>query len=210
MAEPEQATGWWQLMRQNFKWKQFFIGALVPIAVFYIFHRLGRPLTGAMLAAGWGVGLSVVTHLILKEINLFAILSIPFAIIQMGGVIATRDPDFFLIWPAVVKTIWAVVFFGSLLISRPLILVFAEAMGAIPRSEDADEFRKSDQFRPIWNTVTAVWGATELTAALLLVVSLKLLPLEPFLFIRTALSLPLTAALITFSFWYPVWYFRRS
>lgn len=43
-------------MRQNFPWRQFIIGALLPIVVFYIFYRLDKPLTGALLAAGWGTG----------------------------------------------------------------------------------------------------------------------------------------------------------
>jgi hypothetical protein len=210
MADPEQAPTWWQLMRQNFKWKQFILGALIPITLFYIFYRLDRPLTGALLAAGWGIGLSVVTRLFLKEINLFAVLSIPFAIIQMGGVIATRDPDFFLVWPAIVKVVWGLIFLGSLLFSRPLILVFAETMGAIPKTQDADEFRKSNEFRPIWIILTAVWGITQLASAVLVVAAMVWLPMEPFLIVRTALSLPLTAVLITFSFWFPIWYFRRS
>lgn len=210
MAEVEQVPGWWQLMRQNFKWKQFVIGALIPITGFYILHSLGRPLTGAILAACWGLALSAVSHLFLKKVNFFALLAIPFAVMQLAGVYATRDPDFFLVWPAVGKTIWASAFLGSLLFSHPLIQILAEAMGGIPESETIDDLKSSGQFRRVWAIITTVWGVTFLVAALVLVACLKLLPLEPFLVVRTVLGPPLTAALIAFSFWFPVWYFKRS
>jgi hypothetical protein len=56
MTNQKQPQTWWHLMRQNFPWRQFIIGALLPIVVFYIFYRLDKPLTGALLAAGWGTG----------------------------------------------------------------------------------------------------------------------------------------------------------
>ena len=83
-------------------------------------------------------------------------------------------------------------------------------MGAIPKTKDADEFRASNEFRPIWIFLTAVWGVAQLVSAALLVIAMIWLPMEPFLLVRTALGIPLTAVLITFSFWFPVWYFRRS
>lgn len=210
MSEQDQIPNWWEMMLQNFKWKQFIVGAMIPIITFYVFHRLGEPLTGALLAIGWGIGLTAVTHLVLKNVNAFAILSIPLATLQMGGIIATRNPDIFLIWPAVGKTIWGLAFLGSLVVSRPLILVLAEAMGMIPKTEAVDEFRKSDLATPVWNILTGVWGTVMLTSALIVVISFFWLPLEPHLFILTVTGLPLLAALFTFNFWFPVWYVRRS
>jgi hypothetical protein len=41
-----------QLSGANFPYRQVILGALVPISIFYVFHRDEQPLTGAMLAIG--------------------------------------------------------------------------------------------------------------------------------------------------------------
>jgi len=41
-----------QISGANFPYRQFILGALVPISFFYVFHRFERPLTGALLAIG--------------------------------------------------------------------------------------------------------------------------------------------------------------
>jgi hypothetical protein len=197
-------------MRQRFPWKQFLIGALIPTVIFYLFHHFDKPLTGAFLAAGWGVVVVAITHLVFKEINLFAALSIPLNLIEFVGVIITLDPRFYLATAAIDHTLWGLTFLGSLVFSRPLILIFAEAVGGIPKSQELGEFGKSDEFRSAWVILTIVWGMTHLIAAILLVASQIWLPLEIFLIIRTAFSTPLLAVLIAFSFWFPRWYWNRA
>ena len=51
-----------QLSGANFPYRQFILGALAPISFFYVFHRFGRPLTGATLAILWSLGLLVITY----------------------------------------------------------------------------------------------------------------------------------------------------
>ena len=38
------------------------LGALVPISFFYVFHRFEQPLAGALLAIGWSVKPSWMSH----------------------------------------------------------------------------------------------------------------------------------------------------
>jgi len=197
-------------MRQHFPWKQFIIGALIPIVIFYLFHRFDKPLIGALLAAGWGVGVVATTHLIFKKINLFAALSIPLTLVELVGIIITLNPEFYLATAAIDHTLWGLIFLGSLVFPRPLILIFAEVMGGIPKSEELGEFGKSEKFQFAWIILTIIWGIVHLIAAVLLVLSQIWLPLEIFLFMRAAFSTPLLAVLVALSFWFPRWYWNRS
>ena len=210
MTDQQPPQNLWYLMRQNFPWRQFITGALIPIVIFYIFYRFGKPLTGALLAAGWGVGVAAITHLLFKKINLFAALSVPFTLIELVGTIVTLNPKFYLATSAIEHTLWGLIYLGSLLFSRPLILIFAEAMGATPKSKESIELGCAKLYRSAWAILTGIWGIVYLIAAILLIASQIWLPLESFLIIRTAFGIPKIALLLTFSFWFPGWYWNRS
>ena len=45
---------------RNFPLRRFVVGALIPVVIFYMLQRLGQPLTGALLAGGWGLGVVLV------------------------------------------------------------------------------------------------------------------------------------------------------
>jgi len=210
MKNQNQSETWWYSMRRRFPWKQFIIGGLIPIGIFYLFHRFEKPLIGALLAAGWAVAVAAITHLAFKKINLFAVLSIPLTLIEIVGIIVTLNPDFYLATAAIDHTLWGLIFLGSLGFSRPLILVFAEAMGEIPKSQELGEFRQSEEFQSAWVILTIIWAIVHLIAAVFLMVSQIWLPLEIFLIMRTAFSTPLLAVLVAFSFWFPRWYWNRS
>ena len=206
----EMSKSLWLLMKENFPLKQFLIGALVPILLFYSFHRVDEALLGAFLASSWGIGVSVVTRFILKNTNLFAVLSIPFSLIELAGISVTLNPDFYLLWPAVGKTLWGLIYLGSVVVSRPLILIIAQAMGMFPKSDDLGDFSNTDLFCSAWVILTVIWGLVHLIVAVLLFTSHYWFPLETFLIIRIASGTPILAALIAFSFWFPRWYWDRS
>lgn len=210
MSHQNQPQTWWHSMKQNFPWKQFIIGALIPILIFYLFHRFDKPLAGAFFAAGWSVGVLIITRLWVKKTNLFAALSIPITLIEIASIVITLNPEFYLATAAIEHTLWGAICLGSVAFSRPLILIFAQAMGGIPKSQELGEFGKSDEFRSAWVILTIIWGIVHLTAATVLIASQIWLPLEFFLILRTALGTPLLAALIAFSFWFPRWYWNRS
>ncbi|WP_299523740.1 VC0807 family protein [Winogradskyella sp.] len=201
---------WLNTLKQHFPWKAFFVGALLPIIVYYIFHLYGQPLTGAFIAAAWGGVVVLISHFILRDVNLFAILSLPLTLIEIIGTLITLSPDFYLATSAIDHFLWAVVFLISLAFSRPLILVFADAMKSIPNTTEILEFRKTKAFRNAWVKLTYIWAAAHLVSAIVLIISQLYTSVEFFLIIRTLLNLPLLAVLITISFWFPEWYWEKS
>jgi hypothetical protein len=70
-------------------------------------------LAGALLAAGWGLGLAVISHWRLGHANLFGVLATTLAIIEVVAIVTTRNPDFYLVSAAIDSALYGLVFFGS-------------------------------------------------------------------------------------------------
>lgn len=210
MEKQQLPQSWLHLMKQNFPLRQFIVGAVIPILIFYICYRLDRSLSGALLAIGWEVGVLLITNLIFRHINLFAALAIPFTLIELIVTVVTLNPDYYLASEAIEHVLWGLIYLGSLLFSRPLILIFAEAMVAAPKSKEMDGFGDIGLYRSSWIILTAIWGIVYIIASVLLLLSQFLLPLETFLIIRTILGTPLLVVMLGFSFWFPDWYWRRN
>jgi hypothetical protein len=62
MTDPPKVSYHWQTAGSAFPWRQLILDVLVPITLFYILHRLGQPLMGALLAIGWSISFLAVTY----------------------------------------------------------------------------------------------------------------------------------------------------
>ena len=149
------------------------------------------------------MGVVAITYLRSRSVNLFAGLAVPFALIEFVGTLITRNPNFYLASAAINDILFGLLFLVSLLFSRPLILIFAEAMGTAPK-----EILRT-QFRSAFQVLTAIWGIVILVKATVLIFSQVWLPLEVFLTIRALLGLPLFVVMMVFSFRFPNWYQKR-
>ncbi len=209
--QQDTATGG-QISRANFPYRQFILGTLVPISFFYIFHRFDRPLAGALLAIGWSIGLLGVTYWRSRRIELFPALAIPIIAIELVGTLITRNPAFYLASAAIENVLWGLVFLGSILISRPLIQIFAELlMPGLGSKDFLDQLRLSPQlYRSAWQIITALWGVISLSKAILLIFSQLWLHIETFLIIRTASGIPVTILMLFLSYRFPEWYWKRA
>jgi intracellular septation protein A len=196
----------------NFPYRQFILGALVPISFFYAFHRFGRPLTGAMLAIGWIMSLLAITYWRSRRIELFPALAIPIITIEFIGTLVFRNPDLYLASAAIENVLWGLVFFGSILIRRPLIQIFAEMLN--PGLGSTEFFNQSkiprNSYQAGWQIVTALWGGVNLLKATILIFAQLNLPMETFLVVRTAAGIPVTTLLLVFSYRFPRWYWEQK
>jgi intracellular septation protein A len=212
MTEQQPTSSWWQILGPHFPYQQFVFGALVPITLFYTFQRFDQAITGALLAAGWGLGVLVITYLRSRRFDLFAGLATPLVLIELIGTWITQNPDFYLASVAVESALWGVIFLGSVFLPRPLIQIIAELLNPGLGSEKFLQQQKlsAQLYRSTWQIVTAIWGVVDLLKAVILVFAQLWLPLEPFLFLRTALGIPVTVVLIVFSMRFPGWYWERA
>ena len=212
MTDRQQTSRWWQIFGSNFPYRQFGLGALIPITIFYTFQRFDQAITGALLAAGWGLGVLVITYWHSRRIDLFAGLATPLVLIELIGTLITQNPDFYLASLAVDSVLWGLIFLGSVFLPRPLIQIFAELLNPGLGSEEfLQQYNLNKQlYRSAWQIVTAIWGIVNLSKAVILVFSQLWLPLEGFLVIRTALGIPVMVVMIVFSMRFPGWYWTRA
>ncbi len=195
------ASSWWQRMRQHFPWRQFALGALIPMLIFYLLNRFEQPLLGAIGAGSWGVGVVLVGYWRCRRIDLFAGMVMAMAVIELLVIVMTRRPDFYLASEAMQSAAHGLLFLGSLAFSRSLIQLLAEEMGTT--ASLSDELRQSPSYRTAWHRLSAVWGGMYLMKAGLLLVAQWGLALEAFLLIRALSGFPVLAGLCAFSLWFP-------
>jgi intracellular septation protein A len=201
----------WQTSGPSFPWRQLILGALVPITIFYTLHRLGQPMTGALLAIGWSIGLLVIKYWHSRSIELFPALAIPIVLVELIGTLITRNPDFYLAAAAIDNVLWGLLFLGSLLLTRPLIQIFAELLNPGLGSQDfLRHFEMPVQlYRSAWKILTVIWAGVNFLKAIILILSQLKLPLEAFIIVRTASGLPVLVLMLIFSYRFPRWYWER-
>ena len=201
-----------RLSGTNFPYRQFILGALVPILFFYAFHRFGQSLTGAMLAISWSLSLLAITYWRSRRIELFPGLALPIITIELVGTLVFKNPDLYLASAAIENVLWGLLFFGSILIHRPLIQIFAEMLNpGLGSQEFLIQVKLSPQlYRSAWQIVTGMWGGVNLLKAIILIFSQLNLSLEAFLIVRTALGIPVTVLMLVFSYRFPGWYWARA
>ena len=201
----------WQTSGPGFPWRQLILGALVPIAIFYTLYRLGQPLTGALIAIGWSISLLVVQYWRSRSIELFPALAIPIVLIELIGTLITRNPDFYLASAAIDNVLWGLLFLGSLLLTRPLIQIFAELLNpGLGSQEFLSHFEMPVQlYRSAWKILTIIWAVVSLLKAIILILSQLKLPIEVFLIVRTASGFPVLIVMLIFSYRFPRWYWER-
>jgi len=196
----------------NFPYRQFIMGALMPVSFFYVLHRFGQPLTGAMLAIGWSVILLATTYWRSRRVELFPGLAIPIITIELIGTLVFKNTELYLASAAIENVLWGLLFFGSILIRRPLIMIFAEMLnpGLGSREFLLQSNLPPKLYRSAWQIITAIWGGINLLKAIILIISQLNLPLEAFLVVRTASGIPVMVLMIVFSYRFPGWYWERA
>ena len=212
MADSTNISAGGPISGANFPYRQFILGALVPISFFYAFHRFEQPLAGALIAIGWSASLLGVTYWRTRRIELFPGLAIPIITIELAGTLITRNPAFYLASAAIENVLWGLVFLGSILISRPLIQIFAELLNpGLGSQEFLDQFKLSTKlYRSAWQILTAAWGVVALSKAIILVFAQLWLPIETFLIVRTASGIPVMVLMLVLSYRFPEWYWERA
>jgi intracellular septation protein A len=212
MIENQNAYFTGQTSGPNFPWRQLILGFLVPITIFYVCHRLGQSLTGALLAIGWSIGLLVIKYLRSRIFELFPALAIPIVLIELIGTLITKNPDFYLAAAAIENVLWGLLFLGSLFLTRPLIQIFAELLNpGLGSQEFLSQFKMPVQlYRSAWKILNVIWAFVFLLKAIILILSQLNLPLEVFLIVRIAMGLPVLVAMLIFSYRFPRWYWERT
>jgi hypothetical protein len=193
MPEPT----WRSLLQQGLP--QFGVESIVPVVVFYGAWKLVG-LAGAVVS-GTVISLAIAGWQIRRERGgALAVATAIFVVIQALVALAAHSATVYLAQPVVLSACWGFVYFGSVVVGRPLIGVFANAWYPFP-----PEFRASAPYRREFGMQSIVWGVYCLGRSLRLVVLLGS-GVGSFVFVSVVTGAPILVALV---FW-GIWHARRT
>jgi Protein of unknown function (DUF3159) len=172
------------------------IESAVPVAVFYgawqVSGFAGAVVCGTVVSlaiAGWqmqmrrGGGVAAATAV--------------FVIIQALVGLAAHSATVYLAQPVVLSACWALAYFVSALIGRPLVGVFAQVWYPFPPA-----FRASAPFRREFGMQSIVWGVYCLARAVLRLVVLLRSGVGSFLLVSVLTGTPVLIALVLWGLWH--------
>ena len=177
------------------------LGAVLPMAVYYIGLWQGFPLAGALLASSWSLGVFGWYLISARAVDGFSGIGAVYVVSELLGLVLTRDPDWFLLSPIVSDGVMGGVFLLSMLFKKPLIQILAE-QSAGPDAFPED-LRARDGFRHVWMTLSLIWGGAYVIKGVLKMAALSAMPTEAYLAVRVTMGWPVVLGLVAFSFWYP-------
>lgn len=178
--------------------------AFGPMLAFYVGWRSFGLVTGITLsttisaAALW----SERKH---GRTGVMARMSLCILLVQAAVGLVTGSEQLYLAQPVLIGGFYGLAFLVSAAVGRPLTAAFAQDMYPFP-----DFVRESVTYRRAFTRITLAWGAYLLGRTFLRLGTLFDSTIEAFMVVNLVTGAPLTAALLGWSVWYAVRYFRRS
>jgi len=195
----------WKSFKENFPWKDMFLGFLIPKVLFLFGVRHGMPFIWGAIALVWCIGVFYFHQIRTHKANFFAIFAVIMIMARIIVVIAAKDPRMYLYVLALDNLIVGVIFMASLLFKRSLMQMFADSANAqIPQ-----EVLRSVYYGGAWRIVTFVWAAVYIIFATVLVL-LKACNLKIVGLIDMLASWPLMVILFIFTLKFPGWYWKKN
>jgi intracellular septation protein A len=183
------------------------LGSLLPVGLFYVGLRAWGFSEAVMIVLTWSAAVFAWHYRRTGRADVFSATTFGFACVKALAGLVSQNQTLYLGWASVENMLYGVAFFGSALLGRPLLALYAQRLYPIPPS-----VRASDAFRRAFVITSAVWlcGHT-LRAVLRLWLLLYLrLPLEVYLVVDTVAGWPINISLFAFTAWYPLRELRRA
>lgn len=172
------------------------VESAVPVAVFYGAWRL-TGLAGAVLC-GTVVSLAISGwQMQTRRGGTVAAATAVFVVIQALVGLAAHSATVYLAQPVVLSACWALAYFVSALIGRPLVGAFAQVWYPFPPA-----FRASAPFRREFGMQSVVWGIYCLARAALRLVVLLGSGVGSFLLVSVVTGTPVLIALVLWGIWH--------
>lgn len=172
------------------------VESAVPVAVFYGAWRVtglvGAVICGTLVSlaiAGW--------QLRMQRGGGVAAATAVFVVIQALVGLAAHSAAVYLAQPVVVSACWALAYFVSALIGRPLVGIFAQLWYPFPPA-----FRASAPFRREFGMQSVVWGVYCLARAVLRLVVLLDSGVGGFLLVSVLTGAPVLVVLVLWGIWH--------
>jgi hypothetical protein len=199
------------------------LGSLFPVAVFYVAFRTWGFSTAVILVLTWSALIFAWHYRRTGGADVFSATTFSFACVKAAAglvsqnvlpgsevavsqVVTPGSPLWlYLAWPSLENLVYGTTFFGSALLGRPLLALYAERLYPIPA-----KVRQSQAFRRAFLITSAAWLCGHLLRAVVRLLLLNNLPLELYLVADTVAGWPINVSLVAFTTWFPLRALRRA
>jgi intracellular septation protein A len=182
------------------------LGSLLPVCLFYVGYQTLGFSAAVLIVLGWSALVFAWHYHRTHAADVFSATTFGFACTKAVAGLASQNTWLYLAWPSLENMIYGIAFFGSALIGRPLLALYAERLYPI----DA-EIRSSATFQRAFLVVSAVWLCGHTLRAVLRLWLLSLpLPLSVYLVLDTVAGWPINISLVAFTAWYPLRQLRAA
>jgi hypothetical protein len=206
MDDSANKTSFCKSIKENLPWKDLLLGLFIPLNVLYAFLHFNKGLEGMIFVFVWYIVLFIVNLTVTKKANIFAIITFIMILLNFLTSFFKDHPSLHIIVKAADQAVFGFIFFGSLLLSKPIILQFVnkETMKKIP-----EKIQKTHYFLRAWNIITAMWGAFYILSAVI-IIYIGTFDKELEKTVDFCTGWPATLLLLIFSIWFPKYYWRKN
>jgi hypothetical protein len=191
------------------------LGSLLPVALFYLGYRTWGFSTAVVIVLSWSAAIFAWHYRRGRGADVFSATTFAFACVKAtaGLVSQTTLPEgapisavtLYLAWPSLENMVYGSGFFGSALLGRPLLALFAQRLYPIPLS-----VRGTRTFRRAFVIASGAWMCGHALRAVVRLWLLATLPLELYLIADTVAGWPINVSLVAFTTWYPLRQLRQA
>jgi hypothetical protein len=138
--------------------------------------------------------------------DIFSATTFSFACIKAATGLLSQNLNLYLAWPSLENLVYGTAFFGSAVLGKPLLALYAERLYPMPSA-----VRESPTFRRAFLIVSAGWLVGHGLRAVIRLWLLSLgLDLSVYLVLDTVSGWPINISLVAFTTWYPLRAMRRA
>jgi intracellular septation protein A len=183
------------------------LGSLLPVVLFYVGLRGWGFSEAVLMVLAWSGAVFVWHYRRTRGADVFSASTFGFACVKAAAGLVSQNQTLYLAWASVENIIYGVAFFGSAVLDRPLLALYAQRLYPIPAG-----VRRSGAFRRAFLITSAVWlGGHTLRAVLRLWLLLYLrLDLPLYLVVDTVVGWPINIWLFGFTAWFPLRELRQA
>jgi intracellular septation protein A len=183
------------------------LGSLLPVGLFYVGLRLWGFSEAVVIVLAWSAAVFVWHFRRTHGADVFSATTFGFACVKALAGLVSQNQTLYLAWASVENMMYGVAFFGSALLGRPLLALYAQRLYPIPR-----RVRGSTAFRRAFVITSAVWlcGHTLRATLRLWLLLYVQLDLPVYLVVDTVVGWPINISMFAFTAWFPLRSLRRA
>ncbi|HLZ29386.1 MAG TPA: VC0807 family protein [Chloroflexota bacterium] len=183
------------------------LGSLLPVGLFYVGLRSWGFSAAVLVVLTWSAAVFVWHYRRTHGADVFSATTFGFACVKAMAGLVSQDQTLYLGWASLENMVYGIAFFGSALLGRPLLALYAQRLYPIPASVGA-----SATFRRAFMITSAVWLCGHSARAVLRLWLLLYLQLDlpVYLVVDTVAGWPINISLFAFTAWYPLRELRRA